>query len=335
MYEVKRFSSFLSEDADTKVSSDTAGKLHELLTGYHLNGGRHMQKHPDKHSESPKQVHDRLKASISKEQYDHIHNKAKSAADDIRKKVEQNGHKIHGVDWTSKPGDLHRTTGIHATQREDPSDIVVTTKNNNSHIHHGISLKVSDTNNKHVPVGNPGIDSTLGGKEILEKHREELKKKHPKINASPAVRRAHMKSDEKLRESVRKKNTETLRKIAAHTATQLNKMHKAHLANHIRKHVLAAKKTPMQHHGHTHMRHTTYMQKGSIKHHSYDPSTHHEPLLQDHKNLSVKHDADKPGSTRILFQHKGKTFAAQKIKFNSQSDPLSAVKSSTTTVGDH
>jgi hypothetical protein len=110
-----------------KVSSDTKGKLHELLTGYHLNNKKHMEKHPDKHGDSPEEAHDKLKNSVHPIDYKKIDTRAKSAANDIRKKVEVNGHKIHAVHWTSQPNDLLRTTGIKATQKQDSSDIVVTT----------------------------------------------------------------------------------------------------------------------------------------------------------------------------------------------------------------
>lgn len=111
-----------------KVSSDTKGKLHELLVGYHLKRGKHMSKHPDKEGDSPQEAHDKLKKTIHPDDYKKINARAKSAAEDIRKQVEVNGHKVHDVHWTSKPGDIHRTTGIHSSQQEDSSDIIVTTR---------------------------------------------------------------------------------------------------------------------------------------------------------------------------------------------------------------
>jgi hypothetical protein len=116
-----------SGPVEGKVSSDTKGKMHELLVGYHLQGGKHMEKHPDKNGDTPKEAHDRLKKTLHPNDYKKINARAKSAANDIRKKVEVNGHKIHQVHWTSQPNDLLRTTGIKATQKEDSSDIVVTT----------------------------------------------------------------------------------------------------------------------------------------------------------------------------------------------------------------
>lgn len=123
----------LSEETTTKepvkgkVSSDTKGKLHELLVGYHLNGAKHMEKHPDKHGDTPEEAHDKLAKTVHPDDYVKMNNRARSAANHIRKQVEANGHKIHQVHWTSQPNDLLRTTGIKATQKEDSSDIVVTT----------------------------------------------------------------------------------------------------------------------------------------------------------------------------------------------------------------
>jgi hypothetical protein len=115
------------EPVEGRVSSDAKGKLHELLTGYHLNNKKHMEKHPDKDGDSPQEAHDRLKKTIHINDYKKIDARAKSAANHIRKNIEVNGHKIHTVHWTSQPNDLLRTTGIKATQKEDASDIVVTT----------------------------------------------------------------------------------------------------------------------------------------------------------------------------------------------------------------
>jgi hypothetical protein len=131
--EVEEFEDLFEETVgpvEGKVSSDTKGKLHELLTGYHLNGKKHMEKHPDKHGDSPEEAHQKLKDSVHRNDYKKIDTRAKSAANDIRKKVEVNGHKIHAVHWTSQPNDLLRTTGIKATQKQDSSDIVVTTHKN-------------------------------------------------------------------------------------------------------------------------------------------------------------------------------------------------------------
>ena len=108
------YSESLTEEEEKikKASSDTKGKMHEILTGYHLQGGKHMEKHPDKYGDSPEEAHDKLKKTIHPKEYEKINARAKSAAADIKKNVEKDGHKIKHVHWTSQPNDLLRTTGI-------------------------------------------------------------------------------------------------------------------------------------------------------------------------------------------------------------------------------
>ena len=75
-------------EESTGEGSDIKGKLHEILTGYHLLNGKHMTKHPDIDGDSPKQAHDKLKAKVlaqenGKETYKKIYNRAKSTAEDL------------------------------------------------------------------------------------------------------------------------------------------------------------------------------------------------------------------------------------------------------------
>jgi hypothetical protein len=326
-----------SESNKEKASSDTKGKLHEILTGYHLLGGKHMGKHPDKNGDSPKEAHDKLKNSVHPDEYKKINDRAKSAAADIKKKVESNGHKIHDVHWTSQPNDILRSTGIKSTQKEDPSDIVVTTKKKHSDgksttIHHGVSLKVTDSSSKHVPTSNLGIKSAGPHAEsIHDEHRRDILRKFPKlgIEATNAKHRKEMmKSDPKMHQYVKQKNTETLHKIASGLHHHLSNAPKEELVHHIRN-VIHAHTTPMQMKGHGHIRHTSYTSGGEFKHHSIDPSQHHEHILKDPHNITVEHHG-----ASIHFKHKGKTFARHSIKFSSQSDPLSSVKGSGQTAGD-
>lgn len=310
------------EETLPKASSNTKGVLHELLVGYHLNGKKHMEKHPDVNGDSPRQAHDKLKASISKEEYKSIHDKAKSAADHIKSVVGTHGD-VHKVHWTSKPGDLHRSTGIHASQKEDASDIVVSTKHKKTGEvkHHGVSLKVTDKNTGHVPVSNPGMEATHGGKAILEAHRKSLLLKHPKLaGAAKSDRKEYMKKNPKAEQDIKNRNQKVLSDIVDHTHKKLSSMNTKDLADHIRHHVLHAHETPMQKHGHSHLRVTSY---GNNTHHHMDPSTHHEHILKDHKNIKV----EKRG-TSVVFTHKGKAFARHRMKFESQSDPMSSIKGS-------
>ncbi len=308
------FGLFLREQEE-KASSNTKGVLHEILVGHYLNNAKHMDKHPAVTGESPQQVHDRLKSTVSKDEYKKIHDRAKAAADDIRAKV---GGKVKHVHWTSKPGDLHRSTGIHASQEEDASDIVVTDHKGK---HHGISLKVTDKNTGHVPVSNPGMEATHGGHEILNKHRAGVLKAHPKLKGlNKAARKEYMKNNPKAEADIKKRNSKVLTDLVDHVHTQLSNMSTEELADHLRHKILKANPTPMQQEGHNHIRHTTY---GNNTFHHADPANDHEDVLKNHKHLTV----EKSG-TSIIFKHKGKKVARHRMKFESQSDPMSSVKGS-------
>ena len=319
-------------DAASKggASADTKGKLHELLTGYHMLG-RHMSKHPDIEGDSPKEAHDKLKEKVSPQEYKTINQRAKEAAADIKARAEAGGHKLHDVHWTSKPGDIERSTGIASTQKQDASDIVIHTKKGKQLKFHGVSLKVTDSTNKHVPVSNPGIESTLGGDKILEKHREDITNKFPALKkvTNAAGRKELLKSNPKMEAYVKARNTETLQAIAKNLHSKLSKMKPADLVDHIQTHVLQTKPTPMQQQGHEHLRHTTYMKGGKNVFHHVDPSTDYSHIYSSPQHITIQHSG-----TSINFLHKGKKFASHRIKFASQSDPLSSIKGSGTPMGD-
>jgi hypothetical protein len=317
------------ESADsTSPSSNTKGVLHELLVGYHLNGGKHMEKHKDVDGSSPEEAHDKLKSSMSQEDYNNINEKAKYAAEHVKGSLKEHG-KIHAIHWTSKPGDIHRSTGIHSSQTEDASDIVVTTKKGNKTKHHGISLKVTDRKTGHVPVSNPGMNSTFGADKILQDHRDGLDKKYPTLKStSKTERKEFVKNNPKVKEEISKRNTQVLSDMVDHTHSQLEKLPSHKLAEHIRNHILKARPTPMQTMGHNHIRHTTYGSGGDYSAHALDPSQEHEHILTDHKNITVH----KSGSS-IIFKHNGTSFARQRMKFESQSDPKSSIKGSGELIG--
>jgi hypothetical protein len=308
----------------SEMSPNTKGVLHELLVGYHLNGGKHMDRHPNAEGESPQQAHDRLKNSVSKEDYTLANSRAKAAADDLRKTAERHGP-IHSVHWTSKPGDLHRSTGIHASQKEDASDLVIHTKNKKGQIkHHGVSLKVSDKPGVDVPVSNPGIESTLGGKALHDAHKANILKQHPKLAGMtcPVARKEYLRKNPAANEDVRQRNTKLLNDLGKHMHTTMSNMPTEKLADHIRHQVLHAHATPMQAQGHNHIRHTTTGTSNFRFAHA-NPALDHEHILKDHKNITVKqHGAG------VVFYHKGEPFARQRVKFSSQSDPLSSIKGS-------
>ena len=324
-------------------TQNSAGVLHEILVGKHLNGdkgedNRHMAKHPDVNGKSPKEVHDEMRSQLTPEHYNAINEKAKHAANDIRKKLGKHG-KISRVQWTSKSGDLHRATGIHATQREDASDIVATTTHPKTGkvTHHGISLKVSEgPKSTHVPLANRGAEATLGGDHIIKAHKERIEAEHPELknlphdpdqkdNSAKTKRKRWAKTHPEHAEAIKKKNTETIRKLASHTANSLTQEGGHAIEKHLRDHVLSAHPTPMEKEGHTHIRHTTYG-NGDTEH--YTPSTHFDDKLKDHPNLTAHHVGN-----GIVFHHKGKPFARQTFKTDSNSDPTASFKSIGNTTG--
>jgi len=308
-----------------KASSNTKGVLHELLVGYHMRNKKHMEKHDDKDGDSPKAAHDKLKNSMHPDEYKKINARAKASADHIHSVVKSHGHTAHDVHWTSKPGDIHRSTGIHSSQKEDSSDIVVHAKDKSGKtVHHGVSLKVSDANNKHVPVSNPGMSSMHGAEKHLEAHKNDLNKSHPALKTGNAKsRKDYIKSlPSHVQSDIKAKRVKTLHKVIDHAHNEMNKMPKKDLANHIRNTVLQAHKTPMQNQGHNHIRHVAYETNSGTQFHHMNPNDHYHHILNDHDNITTH----KTG-TSIIFKHKGKPFAKHRAKF-AGSDPHSSIKGS-------
>ncbi len=325
-----------SAEESSGSSQDTKGKLHEILVGYHLQGGKHMQKHPDKDGDSPKQAHDKLKSMVSKEDYKKIHDRAKSAAEDIRKNIEKHGHKISHVHWTSQNGDIERSTGVKSAQKDDASDIMIHAEDKKGKKkYHGVSLKVSDQSSKHVPVSNPGMESTYGGNKILDAHRNSIKKKFPSLGKMTVKeRKEKVKSSPRMQATIKKMNGETLHKLGHHLHKVLSSMSPEELSHHIQTHVIQSNQTPLQKAGHNHLRHTTYTTASGTQHHSYDPHGHYKHIFADPKNISHHVKVEHSGGASVQFKYKGKTFASHRLKFNSQSDPLGGIKGSGTTHGD-
>lgn len=314
---------YLSEEAE-KVSSNTMGVLHELLVGHHLLGGQHMQKHSDVNGLSPEEAHDRLKSSMTAAQYDEINNKARAAAEHIRSQLSSHG-RLHSVNWTSKAGDIKRTTGIDSSQEEDPSDIIATTIDSDGKVrHHGISLKVTDKKTGHVPVSNLGMEKTHGGQDILNQHRNNLHESYPVLKTlqNKDLRKQWMKQNPEIAEDIKTRNSKALNNIAENMSNRLSRLPKDQYIAHLRS-VMAAKPTPMQTLGHTHIRHTAYGAGGRYSFHGMDPANEHEHILSDPENITHERRG-----TSVVFLHKGKPFARHRIKFESQSDPLSSVKGS-------
>ena len=198
-------------------------------------------------------------------------------------------------------------------------------------LHHGISLKVTDSSSKHVPTSNPGIEKAgPKAKAHLETHRKTILKHYPELKkaTNASERKGMLKANPKMKEFVHKKNTETLTKVAKDLHHHLSTSPKSVLVDHI-KHILHSHPTPMEKEGHKHVRHVSYVTKNGNEHHSMNPGTHHDHIYKDPHNIEVHHS----GSS-VHFKYKGKTFGRHSIKFSSQSDPMSSIKGSGQTSGD-
>lgn len=356
-----RFSQFIQEetfldeellleakDDPSKVggaSNDTKGVLHELLVGRFLNEGEHLALHPNIERETPKQAHDRLKRQIHPKDYARIVKRAQSAANDIRSRLEEThpGHKVTGVYWTSKKGDTEKVTGVKATQTEDASDIYVTTEHKKHGVkHHGISLKVTDKSSKNVPSSSLGAEhSGSRAKDLLTEHQKRIKEMFPQLTKVKktekhkniaAARKEWATANPKKHKKIKEMNRELLRSVAHHHAAELQQMindgKHEEVLDHIRT-LLGAKTTPAQKSGKaTYQRHTSYETSKGTQHYSIDPSTHYESLLKNPKNIEV----DSSGANVHFYIRHPKTgerikIASQAHKFDSQSDPLSNLKS--------
>lgn len=333
---LEEFDADLMESVDNptkpgSVSNNTRGTLHELLVGKHLNGGNHMKSLRNELGETPAVAHDRLKTQIHPDDYAKIESAAKSAASHIRNHLEKShpDHIIQSVVHTSKPGDTHKVTGIHATQKQDSSDVYVTTRApNGAQKHHGVSLKVTGSSNKHVPASNFGVESSGAmAKELHAAHKDSILKSYPVLaGKNKAQRKQIVRADPKMNSDIRSRNTKLLHSVAQAHATELQNHIKSGNHGVVVKHVkelLHAHTTPAQDAGHNFFKHTTYETKNGVQHHVSNPHSDHSHILNDPKGISVEHKG-----TNVNFYHNGKKFATQHHKFESQSDPLSSLKSS-------
>jgi len=341
-----------AKDDKTKeggVSNNTRGVLHELLTGKALNGGNHMTSYhlvdeKTKKKETPEEAHNRLKSQIHPKDYAKIKAGADSAAKDIHASIAKThpGHKITNVSHTSKPGDTEKVTGVKASQKQDSSDLYVTSKKGNKEVHHGRSLKVSENSSKNVPSSSLGMKSSGAmANELLRTHQKKIKAKHPALNdvkkeahheGVADARKEWATKNPEAHKEIRGENLKLLRNVAHEHAAELqhklrNGNHEE-VVNHIRD-VLHAHTTPAEQAGKaTFSKHTTYKTAKGVQHHESHPGKEYEHILSDHKNITVK-----ASGTGVHFHHTDpktgveKKFATQTHKFDSQSDPLSTLKS--------
>lgn len=319
------FTNFLKEEKAKKedfgdLRADPKGKLHEILVGYHLRGGKHMDKHPDVDGKSPKQVHDEITALLGgtkSPQYKNFSERAKKAAEHIKQQLNLKDEDIHNVQWTSKSGDIERATGIKSSQKEDDSDVMITDKKGK---HHGVSLKVSD-DSKPITLSNNGAETTYGGDKILAAHKKNILDKHKNLQGltNADSRKEWLRSNPTAQADIKKRNLSTLTNVAKNMHERLSEMSPEQLSHHVRHIVLHAYSTPKEAFGHSHIRHFTGGGHEPDMHVSH-PGQDHEFILNDPKNITTQHRG-----TSVYYHYKGIPFAMQTAKFSSQSDPLSSL----------
>jgi len=320
----------------SKESQVAAKHLHELLVAHyvkhpHLDArhGINVFKHPDGNGRSPQQLHDHIRNNVlSKAQYDSVHEKAKGAAHHIRSEIEKNGHSVEDAHWTSKPGDMEKTTSDlkldHGKKNADRSDIMVIARDKDKKKkYYGRSLKVTETDDPNVTTGNLGAHHFDGLHEYLAHHRKNIHQKYNIAHLSRNERKHFFNThpEEKLR--MKADNLKALHKSAEIAANHLKKLPARHLAHFVRHEVLGAEPTPLQKAGHYFSKTIThYDTKGNVQHTSYNPHEKYGPKLDDHEHLGIEHS----GSS-VYVTHKGKRFAKISMKYRSQSagpDQLSA-----------
>lgn len=288
-------------------------------------------------SASAKEQHDSIVSKVGGEESEHYKNAHKLAV--------ETAHAIHrhvssqsdadtehlktggSAHWTSKPGDIKKVSGHDESQQENPSDIMVRYKTKDGQTKHiGYSLKVTQKKHGKVPVGNPGAkqtDDQLGIKrsgegsthaDHYEDARKELEKKHPELAGKTKSEQKAIIKDPKnshIRKSAEDLGTKAIGKIRDEWHDKLSKMSSEDLSHHIRKNLLHATptKTPMH-------KVTTGGSAADSSVEIEHPETHHDHILNDHKNITVK----KFGNNSIEFQHKHpetgkvKTFLRHRIK---------------------
>ena len=166
--------------------------------------------------------------------------------------------------------------------------------------------------------------------DAIHKLAPELKKnKRGEVGSSATKRKEWAKNNPEIHDKIKDLNKGFLTSQAKKHVEHLNKKLKNgtkedidHVKQHIRD-TLAAKKTPMQKHGHEHIRLTSTVFKGNHKNYISHPGDDHEHIFNDphfHKNITIHHTG-----TGHVIKHKGKAIASFTYKFNSQSDPKSSL----------
>jgi hypothetical protein len=314
-------SSYLYESIKKKTDAQTNGDMHELLTGYHLLGGKHMEKHPNSKKETPEEAHDRIKKTMTPQDYDDHFQRAKHAADAILKHV--GGRKnIKHVQWSAKSGDVGKITGVNKTQNEDSSDIYITKKNGK---HLGISLKAHKEKGKAAHLMAPGlgsIENSLGFKkssqDMINAARKTLEDKYEneiKGKSRDALKKI-VPNNPQLRADEAEERKKLLPAIASRWHKAYSQLPKPELARHLRN-LLHANNT-----GQDHIRVVSSGVNGNYHTSLINTHTQYDHYLNDHTNLDVTHT-----DNSVNFRHKGNNIVSLRLKTEGGAGILKTIKS--------
>lgn len=304
------------------MDSNTSGVLHELIVGYYLNNQVHMKK---RYGTFPEAEHDYILEKVQKYDYAESHNKAKAAAEHITRVLPE-GTEIIDVCWSAKPGVIGMHTGFWSDQVEDPSDLILTVKlQNGKERYIGLSLKSTRNFTQQIQLSNHGISTIKGGSRLLNEHRAGILRDYPVLNLmNGEQRKAFLRSNRSADSDIRARNSIVLENIAENLCNVLNEMDNDALISHIKEVVLGAKLTPMQREGHFHYIHLTQGSKGAYRHSIKNPSSTYDHFFANPDNICAVHSG-----TSVLFYSGYTKIGRQRVKFATQSDPLSSIKCAT------
>lgn len=289
----QNFAILLEAARETGAASDAEGKLHELLTGYYFNKGKHVDSYREE-GKTPQEVHDQLKSAVSPETYDRINKHAEEMAYNLHHHLREEGFrgKVSKVAWTSQTKDVEHFTGKPDPNNE--SDIMVELKHasgsnkpSGSTEHVGFSMKYANN----APTLKNKTPKTLGEtygfdhKKIMHHHETHMEnvRKQLKLGSDATGTEMHAKYKE-LRGTPKGDSIE--RTSHASRVAMIGDLHK-HLSSmspeELHKHVLNHIAGP------TNSRVLMASTTSTGQHHIIDTREHYNSILKEHaKHLAVK-----------------------------------------------
>ena len=183
-----QFENFLTESKESDFlkakdvegcSSGDAGVVHELLYGFYVrqyvktgkwtlvNPAKpeyrqyHMEKHPNSDNIPPRGAYIMKMRCFDSKQLATLADRAMFAAQEMVNFLEQKGYKIKDMHWTSKVGDITRTTGVEIKNQKDQDDDGVFTceREDGTTIYCGVSHKAYIDNTDSIFTSYSGMEA--------------------------------------------------------------------------------------------------------------------------------------------------------------------------------